>query len=113
MQKSSIEEVPSRQSSLKSTTKAATVPLSAPQAICKTSNLNTMSTICSEEIITNPNSKRSFSAFDIFSTLVAILIVTLVLLNIYLFIQYYLLKNKQANEIQLDRTVFDKLVTAG
>lgn len=114
LQKSIIEEVSTRQPSLNSTTKAAPAPLAAPQAIChNTSKLNTMSITYSEELITNPTSKRSFSAFDIFSTTVGILIVALVLLNIYLFVQFYLLKHKQANEIQLDRAILDKLVTDG
>lgn len=48
-----------------------------------------------------------------FSIFVVILIVTLVLLNLYLLIQLYVLKHKQANEIQLDRAILDQLMAAG
>lgn len=109
-QKSSIEEAPSKRSSLKATTKTVPVPSTVPQTTsANVSKRNTLSTQRSSEIIPHQRSGWSFLTFDMFFIFVAILIIALILLNLYLLHQLYVSKHKQANSIQIDRALLDQL----
>lgn len=112
-QKSSIEEAPSKRSSLKSTMKTVPTQSTAPQSMSATSKWNAMGTQYSNESVPDEKRGRSFITFDMFSIFVVILIITLVLLNLYLFVELYVLKNKQNDGIEIDRALLDKLAAIG
>lgn len=107
-QKLSIEEAPSKRSSLKSNQKLATAPLSVPKS---TSTIFKGTTpLDSQNFLPIQKKSSRFLTFDLFSIFVVILIIALVLLNIYLFVQLYTLKVKHADEISINRMQLDKLM---
>ncbi|XP_055304649.1 protein Aster-B-like isoform X2 [Sitodiplosis mosellana] len=114
-QKLSVDEDASKRSSLKSTTKTApaqsTTPAqsTAPQPSSDTTKSNTMSTQCTTETFPDQTNNRSIYTLDMFSIFLVILIVTLVLLNLYLLIELYVLKHQQNYGIHIDQDLLDKL----
>lgn len=108
-QKTSVEEAPSKRSSLKSTTKTIPIPSTVPQTLANASKRNTMSTQCSYDSVPDQDNSRGHHTFDIFSIFVLILIVALIFLIIYLLGELYVLRNKQSESIQLDKSLLDQL----
>lgn len=105
-QKVSIEEAPSKRSSLKSNQKVVDIQTATPLASSTMYNHQTSSPIS----IPDQTTKRNFLTFDTFSMAVVILIFVLVLVNIYLFIQLYVLKAKHDDEISISRRQLDQMI---
>lgn len=108
-QKSSIEEAPSKRSSLKSNQKLSTAPLTIPKSSSVIFKGNTSTS--SQISLPDTDTGRNFFNYDLFSIFVAILIIALIILNVYLLIQLYVLKMKHADEISINRVQLDRLVS--
>lgn len=105
-QKMSIEDAPSKRSSLKSNQKVADIQAAAPLASSTIYNHPVSSPISNLD----QTKKRKFLTFDTFSMAVVILIIVLVLLNVYLFIQLYVLRVKHDDEISVSRLQLDRMM---
>lgn len=106
IQKMSMEEAPSKRSSLKSNQKVADTQTATPLASSTMYNHSMSSPIS----IPNETMKRKFFTFDTFSMAVVILIFVLVLLNVCLFIYLYVLKVKHNDEISISRLKIDRMI---
>lgn len=104
-QKMSIEEAPL---SIKSNQKVAGIQAAPPLASSTMYNHSTNE--IGEISIPDQATKRKFLTFNTFLMGVVILIFVLVLLNVYLFIQLYVLKAKHDDGISLSRHQLDRMM---
>lgn len=107
-----MEEDASKRSSLKSISKTIPAQSTVPQALSTIPKWNTMGTQCSTEAVPDHTDRRNIYTFDTFSIFVLILIITLVFLNLYLFVELYMLKQRHIDSIQIDQEILDQLASA-
>lgn len=107
-QKSSIDDASnvSKKATLKSTVAA---PITEkPQAIVK-SEPHSMTMKCSPELLPDQSTSQNYLSINLLWILAFLLIIALLLLNIYLFIQMHALKLKQTDSIHIDRKLLEQL----
>lgn len=107
-QKASIDDASNvnKKSSLKSTVSA---PIAEkPMATVKLEPHSTRRK-CSTELLPDPSTTQNYVTVNLLWILAFLLIIALVFLNIYLVLQLYALKHKQADSIHIDRKLLEQL----